>query len=308
MTEKIGGAELIDTFFSGEEPSVDSTVEDELFYIAGHYREEELNRVIAERKSWPVLYHFSHIRRNIVDWMPIRKTDRVLEIGSDCGAVTGALAEKAGRTDCIELSRRRSLVNAYRNRRFDNIRIFAGNFTDIEKSLEEEYDYITLIGALESAKKYVEGADPWHELLARAAARLKPGGTLVIAIENKLGLKYFAGCTEDNIGKCFAGLEGYEKDSDVRTFSKKELQELIEGAGAFRTTFYYPYPDYKFPMTVYSDRFLPGEGELKEFFANYDRERIVLFSEPKVYDTVIRAGLFPEFSNSFLVTAKKEEP
>ena len=67
-----------------------------------NYTEEELNRVIAQRKSWPVLYHFSHIRQNIVQWLPITKSHKVLEIGSGCGAVTGALARLAGDVTCIE--------------------------------------------------------------------------------------------------------------------------------------------------------------------------------------------------------------
>ena len=100
--------------------------------------EEELNRVIAEKNSWPVLYHFSHIRQNILEWLPIRKTDKVLEIGSGCGPITGALAKKAGSVTCIDSSKMRSTINAYRNRECDNVKIMVGNFQDIEVSLTEK--------------------------------------------------------------------------------------------------------------------------------------------------------------------------
>ena len=33
--------------------------------------------------SWPVLYHLSHLRANLTEWLPIRETDRVLEMGVD---------------------------------------------------------------------------------------------------------------------------------------------------------------------------------------------------------------------------------
>ena len=116
MQEKIGNVTLDYTYYPGEDLYSDGPVEEELLEIAKHYREEELNDVIAQRKSWPVLYHFSHVRKNILEWLPITKEDKVLEIGSGCGAVTGALAEKAGALTCIELSKMRSTINAYRNR------------------------------------------------------------------------------------------------------------------------------------------------------------------------------------------------
>ncbi len=84
-------------------------------------------RSSLREKSWPVMYHFSHIRGNIVSWLPITKEDKVLEIGAGCGAITGALAKKAGSVTCVELSRQRSLVNAYRNEDCDNVTIPSGS-------------------------------------------------------------------------------------------------------------------------------------------------------------------------------------
>ncbi|MDO4600791.1 MAG: class I SAM-dependent methyltransferase [Eubacteriales bacterium] len=306
MQEKIGNVTLDYTYYPGEDLYSDGPVEEELLEIAKHYREEELNDVIAQRKSWPVLYHFSHVRKNILEWLPITKEDKVLEIGSGCGAVTGALAEKAGSLTCIELSKMRSTINAYRNRNYDNIKIMVGNFQDIEKKLEEKFDYITLIGVFEYSEGYIGTKEPYVEMLRRISRHLKPGGKIIIAIENRLGLKYWAGCTEDHTGTYFEGLEGYPKTEGVKTFSKKELSDIISQAGELSTTFYYPYPDYKFPMTIYSDAYLPKKGELSHAFANYDRERVYLFDEPRVYDSLIESSLFPEFSNSFLVVAQWE--
>ena len=75
----------------------DGAVEDHLLKIAMDCKENLYNDVIAREKSWPVLYHFSHIRQNIAQWLPISKADQVLEIGSGCGAVTGILAKKGRR-------------------------------------------------------------------------------------------------------------------------------------------------------------------------------------------------------------------
>lgn len=188
------------------------------------------------------------------------------------------------------------------------MKIMVGNFQDVESSLTEKYDYITLIGVFEYSQGYIGTATA---LCGNAPTHCPPSGTgagrTVIAIENRLGLKYWAGCTEDHVGKYFEGLENYPDTRSVRTFSRKELSDIIDQAGEFKTTFYYPYPDYKFPMTIYSDKRLPKKGELRDNFCNFDRNRIQLFNEGKVYDSLTDAGLFQEFSNSFLVIVERKE-
>ncbi len=307
MQEKIGKVTLDYEFYPGEDLYSDGPVEKELLEIAKNYGEEELNQIIAERNSWPILYHFSHIRQNIVEWLPITRNQKVLEIGSGCGPITGILAKKAKSVTCNDLSKMRSTINAYRNKNCDNVKIMVGNFQDVESSLTETYDYITLIGVFEYSQGYIGTEQPYVEMLRRISRHLAPGGKVVIAIENRLGLKYWAGCTEDHVGKYFEGLENYPDTKGVRTFSRKELSDIIDKAGNFKTTFYYPYPDYKFPMTIYSDKRLPKKGELRDNFCNFDRNRIQLFNEGKVYDSLTDAGLFQEFSNSFLVLVERKE-
>ncbi len=311
MQETIGSVVLDDTFYPGEDLYSDGTAqEEELLDIAIHAEsQEDLDKAIVEKKSWPVMYHFSHLRQNIVRWMPITKNDRILEIGSGCGAISGALSDMAKSVTCIELSRLRSRINAWRNRSCDNLSILLGPYEEIEPQLKDSYDYITLIGVLEYAAIYTDGNNPFVSMLRSAANHLAPGGKIVIAIENRLGLKYWAGCTEDHVGRLFEGLEGYSRTSESgpRTFSKSELETIFKDAGNFKATFYYPYPDYKFPFSIYSDRYLPREGDLKNNLNNFDRGRLLLFDEGKVFDGLISNDLFPQFSNSFLIFLEKEE-
>ena len=81
MQEKIGNVTLDYEYYPGEDLYSDGPVEEELLEIAKNYQEKELNQLIYERNSWPVLYHFSHIRQNILEWLPITKEQKVLEIG-----------------------------------------------------------------------------------------------------------------------------------------------------------------------------------------------------------------------------------
>ena len=303
--EKIGQVVLDYRFYPGEDHYTDGAIEDEMLEIVRTVREEEFAQVILERRSWPILYHFSHVRENIIDWLPMNGTERVLEIGAGPGAITGALSRKAAQVTCIDLSRKRLMINAYRHRDCGNIRMLVGNFQDIEENLEEQFDLITLIGVFEYAQFSIQSANPFVEYLQRIRRHLAPGGRIVIAIENRIGLKYWAGATEDHTGLYFEGLEGYPTTDYVRTFSRPELEQVMREAGLTAFTFYYPYPDYKLPERIYSDQYLPKKGELNRNRQNFDRERMQVFHEERVYDSLIESGLFSQFSNSFLVIAQE---
>lgn len=304
--EKIGGVRLNLTDYPGEDLYSDGDIEDVLLDIAMNTDPADYDRVIAEKKNWAVLYHFSKLRTNIISWLPMTGSEKVLEIGSGCGAITGILSDMAGSVTCVELSRKRSLINAYRHRTKDNIEIRLGNFQDVEKGLDRDYDMITLIGVLEYADNYIDSEAPYRDFLRQIRQHLKKGGRLVIAIENRLGMKYFAGATEDHSGRYFEGVEGYDENSRARTFARPELESILKEAGFDAGSWYYPFPDYKLPMTIYSDAYLPKSGELKNFISNFDRERMVLFDEGRAMESMTEGGLFPIFSNSYLVIAEGE--
>lgn len=304
MKEQIGGIYLDLTDYNGHDDYSDGPVEDELFEIVKTKDKSEYMKLAAEKHSWPILYHLSEQRWNIIESIPIKKTDKVLEIGSGCGAITGALARKADSVTCIELSKKRSMINAYRNKDADNIEIRVGNFKDVYNNIKEKFDVITLIGVFEYAQGYIDSKNPYVDFLAMIKKLLAPGGKLIIAIENKYGLKYWAGCKEDHTQQFFVSLEGYPGIDRARTFSKDKLNSLIEAAGYSHIKFYYPYPDYKFVRKVFTDDYLPQKGELlNNSVNNFDGDRLELFNEDLVFDSLIEDNMFPFFSNSFLVSA-----
>lgn len=305
MIEKIGKITIDDTHYPGEDLYCDGTIEDEILRIVRENDASEYGRIIEEEKNWPIFYHLSHLRENIVNWIPLQKTDKVLEVGSGCGAITGALAAKAESVTCVELSKKRSLINAYRHPECGNVTIKLGNFQDIEPQLACDYDYIFLIGVFEYAQSYIGGDAPFETFMAIMKKHLAAGGRLVIAIENRLGLKYFAGCKEDHLGSYFDGIEGYPNGGGVRTFTRKALEDICHANDIYEYSFYYPYPDYKFMTTVYSDDRLPKVGELSDNLRNFDRDRMLLFDEKNVFDSLIREEMFPAFSNSYVLVIGK---
>ena len=300
-TARIGKITLDYSEYSGEDLYCDGAVEDELLEIVKNVPPREYARIIEERKSWPILYHLSPLRANIVDWIPIDAWAKVLEVGSGCGAITGTLSSKAAEVTCVELSRKRSQINAYRHKNRGNVTIHVGNFKDIEPKLDRNYDYICLIGVFEYGQSYIGGHTPYEDFLKILMPHLAEGGRIVIAIENKYGLKYFAGCMEDHLGTYFSGIENYAMGGGVRTFGKNGLEHIFRSCGVSEVHFYYPYPDYKFMTALYSDQHLPGKGELSNNIRNFDRDRMLLFDEKYAFDGLVEEGLFPVFSNSYAV-------
>lgn len=307
MYEQIGNIKLNLNWYLGTDLYSDGDIEDEILSIVKNHDKSEYNRIINEKKDWAVLYHLSQIRENIVNFLEFEPNSSVLEIGAGCGAVTGALSRKANKVTCIELSKKRSTINAYKNKECNNVEILVGNFTDIEQHLEEKFDYITLIGVFEYAASYISSESPYEDFMKIICKHLKPNGKIIMAIENKLGLKYWAGCKEDHTGQFFLGLNNYEGIDTVRTFSKRELEDIFKQFEMEDIDFYYPYPDYKLPMRIYTDSWLPTESELNMNMRNFDNDRLIIFDEAKVYDSLIREGVFPIVSNSFLIVAGKGE-
>ncbi len=301
LPEKIGNVTLNYQFYPGKDLYSDGAIEDEILAIVKNASRVEYPSIIEEKKSWPILYHLSPLRGNIVDWLPIKPGDKVLEIGSGCGAITEKLAQKAGSVTCVDLSAKRSHINAYRNQEKDNIEIHVGNFTDIEPSLPGDYDFVCMIGVFEYGQSYVHTKTPYEDFLKIIKKHVKNNGRIVIAIENKFGLKYWAGCKEDHLGTYFGGLEGYPEGGSARTFTRAGLEKIFKNCGIDKYSFYYPYPDYKFPTTIYSDKRLPDPGELTNNMRNFDRDRMVLFNEKYVFDGIIKDRLFDVFSNSYLI-------
>lgn len=241
------------------------------------------------------------MRENLLEWYDFKDNALTLEIGAGCGAITGILCEKSKKVTCIDLSLKRSQINAKKNKDYDNFEILVGNFEDIE--IKEKYDYITLIGVLEYSASYIHARKPFDAMLQKVKSYMKDDGVLIIAIENKNGLKYWAGAKEDHTGKFFDGIQDYIDVDMVRTFSKPEITRLLNRNGFDKLDFYYPVPDYKLPRAVYSEKHLPGKGDIRYHGAAYDQNRLKLFDEDTACDGICEDGQFEYFANSFLIFA-----
>lgn len=278
------------------------------------FTQDSSEKIIKDREdllrngpSWPIFYHLTPYRDNLLAFYNFKPGSRVLEIGAGCGAVTEGLVKKDIELTALELTPKRSLINAHRNRDAKNLNVTIGNLSEFNP--KERFDYIVCVGVLEYAGTFLSTSEkPYVDFVAKLKALLKPGGVALIAIENRLGMKYWSGAKEDHTQGFFDGINGYPGEKKVQTFGRKELSSLLHDGGFKDTLFFYPFPDYKTPFFVYSDNYLPGEHTqfpLSQLpTPTLDRPREDIFSEQNLMMHLENNGLFADFSNSFLVEAK----
>ena len=287
-------------YYRGNDQYSDGEIEETILKIV----QEGKSLEESEDRSFSVLYHLSGVRENILSWYPFRKEASVLEIGAGPGAITSLLCRRCKRVTSVELSERRARINFERNKDFENLTIMVGNLNDMK--FPEQFDYVILNGVFEYAGSFTPGEDPYGKFLKRCAAYLKEDGLLLIAIENRLGLKYFAGAPEDHTENYMEGLNSYPDNSAVRTFSKNEWERLCERCQLPWLRFYYPYPDYKFPNEIFTSETLRPDGFGKNVW-NFNEKRLELFDEQEMARTFCREGVMESFMNSFLIEAGHEE-
>lgn len=263
--------------------------------------------------SWPVRYHLSPLRANLLRHLRLDGR-RVLELGAGMGGMSRSLAERAAGFVGVEASARRLEGLRLRLRDLDHATALEGRLEELEPD-EEGFDLVCLVGVLEYAALHVlapPGVDPFVHLLQRAAQHLRPGGLLVLAIENRLGVKYWTGAPEDHVGRHFEGVAGYSSRAGVRTFSRGELRAVFSRAGLDALAEHLPFPDYKLPHDVLDARLLEHDPRLAvdmacfSPFVSHEAARVHLVPDYLALDGLASAGLFDEFANSFLLFAGRQ--
>ena len=261
--------------------------------------------------DWATQYHLTPRRANLMRPIEHLFKGRILEVGAGCGAITRFLGETGADVFAVEGSPRRARAARARTRDLPNVTVIVDNAENVE--FEEKFSVVTLIGVLEYARIYVSGDDPIDNMLQTLRSRLAPGGALVIAIENQLGLKYFAGAKEDHTARRFFGIEDLYTDKTVVTFGKVELQRRLKAAGFQDCQWLYPFPDYKLPTTVLSEEAFTSGHDLSDLFAgsNFDDPQApqpATFSLEQAWRPIARNGLAGDLANSFLIVCRAEAP
>ncbi len=273
------------------------------------------NELTEAMKDWPSTYHLHHQRCNLLRPIASDLKGPILEIGAGCGVLTRFMGEQGQRVFALEGSPRRASIIGARCRDLPNVSVIQTNFQDFR--VNQKFQTITLIGVLEYARLYFsEGStgDPVDHMLRQLSDLLLPDGALIVAIENQIGLKYFAGYPEDHLGVVMAGVEDHYTDKSVVTFGRKALSEKLTLAGLKHQRFAYPFPDYKFPQSVLFEDAVMGSNAHRfipmiagAFASDRQKPRRQNFRMSMAIGPVVQNNLGADLANSFLVTASFQE-
>jgi len=258
--------------------------------------------------DWPTLYHLSPARADLLRPLSsLLKGKRILEVGSGCGAITRYLGELGCEVLALEGSEKRARITRARCRDLPQVQVVCDNWDSFE--WEGPFDIILLIGVLEYSSLFVKRDNPPLEMLQKCRSFLHTEGRIVLAIENKLGLKYWAGASEDHTGRPYDGiLDLYDGDTAV-AFGKDELAHLLSRAGFPFRDFLYPFPDYKFPsVTLTEAAFAAPDLTLTDLLQEkFDYARgpnhTTGLSLTRLAASVLANGLMADLANSFLIVA-----
>ena len=272
---------------------------------------DSLASIAADKyANWPIRYHLSPERSYLLRHLDFSGL-RVLEIGAGMGALSRYLAEQSAELTVVEGTRGRFSALSERLRDLKNWKGVTGNFGEI--SLNQKFDVVCLLGVWEYSELFTrhEMGSAHGAFLERASSLLDPGGVLILAIENQLGLKYWGGAPEDHTSRSFDGICGYRPTKSPRTFSRKGILQSLSEVGLKSISENFPFPDYKMPCSVLSARLIdesPGlaasvAGHLKGEWGNH----LELFPNEIVLHEVAKAGLLKELANSFLFLASFDE-
>lgn len=267
--------------------------------------DNEYYKAINSDERWEVFYHLSEMRSALLNWYEFKEDAEVLEIGAEFGALTGVLCEKCSHVTAVETSlfKAESISKRYSDKQ--NLEIYAGELEEIK--FEKQFDYIILVGALEKQGQGSKLKDSYIKYLNKVKSLLKQNGKVLIATENRFGIKYFCGAEESQTGIPFEGINNYSNSSDKYSFSKQELKDIINMAGFTYQKFYYPLPDYKLPQLIYSENYLPEKNISERLIPYYLNNKTLVASENDIYNDLVENNVFDFFSNSYLVECSLDE-
>lgn len=179
-----------------------------------------------------------------------------------------------------------------------------------EAAWQEKYagsfDYILCVEALEQETDPQAVLRSWHRAL-------RAEGTLLLGMNNRLGLRYFCGDKDPYTRRNFDGVEGYrrayirpEDQFHGRCYDQAELRKMLTSAGWDSFRFYSVLPDLRNPSLIFAEDELPNEDLATRAFPAYNDPSTVFLEEEGLYEGVLSNGMFHKMANAYLIECSPE--
>lgn len=264
-----------------------SELEERLLKIfSSHSSRKKIQRSLSKDIDPMVRQATSPEREQLLSWYPFSPGNTVLEIGDSYGALTGLFARKCKSVNVFEPDKNKALIISRRYKDVENVE----HASSLDQISEHSQDYIVIVG------KSISEA-----LLADTKRLLSRGGRIILAVDNKMGLKYWNGETDSENRQPFNPIQGFPYGQS-NLMGRDGIVEVVRQAGFSRYQFFYPMPGYIFPREIFSDEYLPSrQHPVSAHAASHAFRENQVFSDTLAFLTIVENQKFELFANSFLV-------
>lgn len=150
---------------------------------------------------------------NVANWhmlVPLPATATALDVGADLGTVAHALALSYRRVVALDPSAARARFARHRldQERLTGAHAVAGDLLALPVR-RSSVDLVVLLGVLGAVAREAQGGRPaesQRRLLEEVRAALKPGGWVVLGVDNRFASSYLAGAPDPDFRLPWAGL------------------------------------------------------------------------------------------------------
>ncbi len=243
--------------------------------------EGDIRAILEDNTSMDIFTALSDMRELLLSWVNLDPAWNLLQAGADHGALTGLYLKKVKNVTVADPDEKALQTVKMRYPDAGNLECVCSGIEEFSGTCGRTFDVIVMMGDDVSFDEASVNA---------VKSLLCPGGLLILAAPNPLGVKYWAGT-----------------DMDSEGFSKQRILDLLGDEGSSHTRFFYPMPDYRFPTTIYSDEYLPKKGDLTRVTEVYDYPDYHVIDMGEKFDQVCDEGVFDMFANSYLVFFSEDE-
>lgn len=295
--ENINSLQQVNIQFYKREKDPEKQIPEMIRVIDGHIRaigRENCDTAILEDPRGEVGFHLASERKTTVSWYPFEDNARILEVGGDFGAITGALCDKAAHVVVTERSlfRAQSLAYRYRNRK--NLEVYAGEVEDMEFPCR--FDYIVLVSPVDKLGRGSVREERYLRAMESFGRFLKTEGKLLISTENLYSLD-----------RCQQQDGALNPWTHIPRFSQNSLKKLLQKGGFPYVKFYYPLPWYHLVGRVYSEEVQPTAAEWNCLAHSASSDQNFLSTNMQLIQDLTENGLFTHYAPALFAEACKED-
>lgn len=224
-----------------------------------HPWQDVIARRFADQHPWLYKTITDRGRSLFLDFLPLRKGGRFLDVGSEWGQVAVPLA-RYGDVFCLDVAywRLKALQEIARQENL-SLHLICGRYDELP-FVDGQFDLIIFNGILPAGVAGAPGKSLWDAqkaVLQQARARLHRGGLVYLGVENALSLKHLVDAPEagkvnatptfltEELARQFSQPAGMADGIPVRAGSLGEYRSLLQEAGLEVMDIYGCFPDHR---------------------------------------------------------------